>query len=512
MFILLGKAVIGKSTFGNLLIGGEYNSFKAGSEFRSYTLTTDVQSAVTTLSPQTLSGMGYRDIETKNIKVIDQPGMDDADIELPTHCNNLVKCLEELDAKTFATFLIVVNLKSDRFSDDSCLLLTLLSEMLLQASYPLFSKAIIVFTHADEVVRDVNDREELMQILKRKIRELEGWREMGEILLAVNERCIFVNGTSRDENYRSQVLKQLFDISICTLTLRFHGNNDFTSEYLQNKMGIRGGGIVKGEFYNLDYQFHRDRNLFWRDEYRGNSLETEVRDTLQTMIGFGEGVSAMVVLISLVNTLSAQMEELILNLPGCYIPEDEIEITVNNWWKQTCIVFKVPNERNAKLFVETNIGGNPRIKSLVEKVSHVWTWVAEDTRVDTCRKRMTEVCLAVRKKAAGRSFIKNTVISEIKGKMKAYRESEGQETQVVIFSREFHNIMAQGALNIIESGDSVFVKLGGILFKHTISIRSIRLILKNTRLSEEQIKLFKARYTNPNEKVSIEEVLRFLAN
>ena len=222
---------MGMSTLGNFLIGGSYNSFKTSDERHSYSTTRSVQSNETTLSPETVARMGFIENNAEiQIKVIDQSSMDDAEIDVAVHCGNLVKCLENLDVKTFATFLIVVNLELNRFSDDRCLLLTKLSELLSQASYGFFPHVIIVFTHADKVVGDVNNRAELIQLVKRKIEQrVQGWEELGEIFQAMNERCIFVNGTSRDVSNRSQILKELFELSKSTLTLRFHGNNDFTS-------------------------------------------------------------------------------------------------------------------------------------------------------------------------------------------------------------------------------------------------------------------------------------------
>ena len=67
--------------------------------------------------------------------------------------------------------------------------------------------------------------------------------------------------------------------------------------------------------------------------------------------------------------------------------------------------------------------------------------------------------------------------------------------------------MARGALVIMESRNSVFVRLGGIPFKHEILVRAIRLILNNTLLSEEQIRRFKEQYPDAQAKVSIDGVL-----
>ena len=153
VFILIGKSKAGKSTLGKLLLGD--NQFKVSDSKICVSTTKSVQSFEVKLSPGEVFGID----KSLNIKVVDQPGMDDTNIEPTTHCDNLVKCMSDLNVKTFPTFLLVINLESDRFLDDRCSLLTKLSFLLTQASYSLFSHTVVVFTQHDRVCDDISNRD-----------------------------------------------------------------------------------------------------------------------------------------------------------------------------------------------------------------------------------------------------------------------------------------------------------------------------------------------------------------
>ena len=51
-----------------------------------------MQSSEVILSPGKVFGI----VNSLNIKLIDQPGMDDTNIEPKSHCDNLVKCMSDL--------------------------------------------------------------------------------------------------------------------------------------------------------------------------------------------------------------------------------------------------------------------------------------------------------------------------------------------------------------------------------------------------------------------------------
>ena len=499
-YILIGKSKAGKSTLGNLILGKK--PFKMSVSKSGACTTRSVQSSEVTSSPGEIFGI----YKLLNIKLVDQPGMDDTNFEPTTHCNNLIKCMSDLNVKTFPTFLLVINLESERFLDDRCSLLTKLSFLLTQASYSLFSHTVVVFTHADRVCDDISNREMLMKNVNEKCLEI-GWGGLTEILEEVHQRCIFVNGIDPSPQVRSIFLRELFELSKSILQIRFHGNNDFTSEYLKKKLRIRNDRIVEEELYKLDYQFHPDRNLFWMEELRNLNMDEQIERALQSMVTLGEGISSMVVLISLFAPISKQMEELINELPTHYISESDPNFTqdVQKWWNYVFIVFKVSDDASGEKTVKENLKLNPIMKTLARKAKNRWTWIAEDTSVRMCRDRITDLCLRVRKEIGGKVFIKDTILSEVKEMMTKIDEN-AETTQETIHNQTFKQKMAQGGVNIDDK------KFWGMRAERQMSVGSMSLILRNTMLSKTDLERFREKYDNPTAKVSFEEVFQFLTH
>ena len=505
VFILIGKSKAGKSSLGNLLSGKKPFEVGAVRQCTADSKTRKVQSIGTTLRPGEVIGMNYDANNSLKINVIDQPGMDDASIEPKTHCSNLVSCLSKSSMKTFPTFLLVINLESNRFMDDNCSLLTKLSFLLTEASYSLFSHAVVVFTHADRVVDDVSNKERLMQIVTDKCKKA-GWGGLTEILEAVSQRCIFVNGTNTDPRYRSEILGELFELSKSTLQIRFHGNNDFTAEDLQNKLGIENPGILEEELYKLDYQFHPDRNLF---ERKYVNMSEQLQGAIQSMIALGEGISSMAVLINLSTPFSTQMNELINQLPTDYTPEDDPCIG-EQWWKHVFIVFEVYDDISGENTVKQNIKYNQLIRTLAGKANNRWTWVAEDTSVRKCRDRITEMCLQVRQDTGGKVFINGTVLKEFKEIMKQVPDTEMRT--IAIGDLNFQQRLARGAIHFVESNNTFVTKFLGITSKCKMPVGSMKQILRNTWLTKDELARFSNQYKDPKAKVSFDEVLHFLAD
>ena len=511
VFIMIGNTRAGKSTLGNLLLGQK--SFKVLQGKVSFATTTLVTTAEVEIDAGTVLGMNLKKSNVLRIKVIDQPGIDDTNFDIQDHCKNLIKCMLEVDVKTFPTFLIVINLLIDNLSDDSSLLLNQLSESLTQSSYSLFSHAVVVFTHFDKLECDINDIDALKQIVMGKCQH-KHWRELRDILDAVDNRCMFVDGTNPDALNRNRILRELFILSKSILSIRFHGNNYFTSDFLKRKLGVYEDQVVEEELYKFDYQFPQDLNLFWRDEMRDLNLDQQIEKALISMVALGEGVSSVVILVSLLKSLSTQMEALIYDLPSHYLDEDELQLDERkkDWWNHVFFVFEVPSEEGGRESVETNLTRNRRLKTLVEKGSKKWTWIAEDTPQWKCRDRIAKTCLVVRKQIGGKVFIQDTVIKELDKIRKDADRYKGENTQITQYGGAFHDKMAKGAINFIKSDNIIIMKFGGIFIRHKISIRSMRMILRNTMLSNDEMKRFKERYKDPKAKVTIGEILEFLAN
>ena len=478
VFILIGKSRAGKSTVGNLLLGNE--QFKVSESVGCYSTTTAVNSGETTFPNGILGGDYIADIRIK-IKVIDQPGMDDTNIGPKTHCENLVKCLNDLNVKTFPTFLLVINLKSDRFLDDNCSLLTKLSFLLTQASYSLFPNTTIVFTHADRVCDDITDKDKLMRIVHEKCQNVVGWKGLTEILEAIDHRCIFADGTNTNTDTRYDLIRNLFEISRSILQIRFHGNNDFTSEHLKRKLGIDGDGIVEEKLNRLHYQFHPDINLFWMEELKNLNVSEQIEKAIQSMVALGEGISSMVVLINLSSPFSSQMEELIYQLPTHYVPEGpQYDQEVEEWWNHVFIVFEVSSDIKGEATVKENLKYNGKLKILADKTNNRWTWIAEDTSQRDCRDRITEMCLRTRKEFGGKVFIQGTVIKELKEMIK-HIPAKSKDTRVAMYDLTFEQKMAQGAINFtVDSENKILAKFWGMSLKSQVSVRFMRLVLRNT--------------------------------
>ena len=102
------------------------------------------------------------------------------------------------------------------------------------------------------------------------------------------------------------------------------------------------------------------------------------------------------------------------------------------------------------------------------------------------------------------------MIRELKASIEKARSYEGN-TDVVLFNPEFCEKLAKGAIRILGPSDSIVMKLGSTPLENKISVSSMRMILRGTMLSEQDIQRFSVKYRNPHEKVSIKEVLYFLA-
>ena len=507
VFILIGKAGGGKSSLGNRLLGREI--FPVSQERNSYSTTTKLKSDETELAPGTVSGMNFDERNLLRIRVFDQPGMDDAIFKLREHCDNLIKCMKEIHVKTFPTFLIVINLSLNHIVEDNCLLLAQLSESLMQASYSLFSHAVVVFTHIDQLDPLINSTEALMEFVRQKFQR-NTWAALEDILDAVNNRCIFVDTTNTDALYRNRLLRDLFLLSKCTLQIRFHGNNSFSSDFLKQKLGILGNGVVEEELYKFDYQFHSDLNVFRRDALR--NLDQQIERALISLIALGEGVSSIVILVSLENSLSQQMEKLIYELPSCYISENNrlLDSILREWWDHVFIVFKVPSEASGKATVERNLSMNPKVRSLLEKGSKKCIWIAKDTSVRICRDRITQTCLMVRKQTGGKVFIENTVAADLRRVRDDIDISGGGNARQTQINPTLLRRTKNCAIHFIESGNSTVLKFGEMTIRDEISISSLRIALRNMILTEEEMKRFRERYQVPEARVSILEILEFL--
>ncbi|KAI6657212.1 hypothetical protein LOD99_11188 [Oopsacas minuta] len=210
-FILIGQLANGKSTLGNLILGGGVNTpFKIHAHLKRSCYTRGTQTSETMIKSSLIYGNKFPE-EDIRIQVVDQPGLGDPRYSLERYSQFLITCLKESNAEISTTFIITIKISSVKLDNETVSALFDLSYLLGQFHYNFFSNAIIVFTHIDEIrLRDGNKN--IDQIIT-DITENEQWIRLTEILQRVNNRYMCVNAMNREPGYREEILQKLFELS-----------------------------------------------------------------------------------------------------------------------------------------------------------------------------------------------------------------------------------------------------------------------------------------------------------
>ena len=153
-FILIGKGSGGKSTLGNLLLGN--GLFEEHEKVDAFLLTHKVQSGDCSIESCEVYDLNGFPNEMLNFQVLDQPGLNSHDFTQEHDCTFLKQCIAEAKAEMTASFLIVISLNSKYFNSEELLTILNFAEILSDSAYSFFANAIVVFTHGDEVVCEMN--------------------------------------------------------------------------------------------------------------------------------------------------------------------------------------------------------------------------------------------------------------------------------------------------------------------------------------------------------------------
>ena len=267
--------------------------------------------------------------------------------------------------------------------------------------------------------------------------------------------------------------------------------------------------MVEEELYKLDYQFQPDLDLSRRE----CALDQRIERALSRMFPIGEGVSS-VAFVSVLKSFNKQMEKLIYDLPKYFHHGDFLQPVpfLNGWWSNVFILFQVPDEASGKDTVEEILMLHPKIRRFVVNGNTEWTWIAKDTPVRMCTDRITGMCLKVKEQIGGKVFIENIVLRNLRKIIEGVERYTNEDTERSQNDSGFQRKIAKSGINFIQSDDEIMLKFGDIPVRNEISILSMRIILRNSILTKEEIERFREHYKNPNAKVSIREVLDFLTN
>ena len=255
------------------------------------------------------------------------------------------------------------------------------------------------------------NKENLEGILKKKLQK-EEFAGIQDLMDLVDDRHVFINGTDSSELTRYAILKTLFELSRCSLTVYINGNNGFRGNEL--KQMLEEDPDDKNVYfqkkllrYDLDYHFNPDLNLFRKFETK--LLDKGIVDALYNLRGISTGIETMVLLISIEEMFNREIYNLIINLPNTSMLGEEFR---SNFWDYGCILFKVANDKEN--FVKKNVEKNKMLKEIVAKVNYRYGWVTSETTEDECSKRILELVKKVKFESEGKAYTDNFILADMR--------------------------------------------------------------------------------------------------
>ena len=500
-FILIGQACDGKSTLGNLMVGGsEQVPFPTHAEREAAGLTREPTGNFAELNRKAIFEEDEKESPLR-IHVVDQPGLSDPNFSLQDHTKNMITCIKHSYIEMSETFLIVINLNADYIPQSAFEDILQLEDLMAKSSYKFFGNATIVFTHADLLLESEEfEGKCLEEILKEKLKDSR-WEYLKILLERVENRCIFINGKDMSENNRKRILRDLFFLTKPVLRIIFHGNNHFTCAEMQKKLrGANGNFSITEDKYRLECNFSPDIDLFNNTSNTFLGLEEGLVEASRKLRHVSQGISVMVILISLTEPFILDMENFINKIPTSYQLSEEFN---NDFWKYSLVIFKiglVQDKQSAIEFIKRNVANNPSLNRILAQANGRYTWVETNLQVPPFA-RIIEQCLEIKKSCEGRDFINRSVIHELN---QLRKELKPPAPDVPNHERLRKQAGAQYNPEINKILTRTLVLNNGFL-----SGRLVRFYMKtmNPNISEA---LVRKMFPNEDEKVSNEEFIRRL--
>ena len=406
-FVLIGNLNNGKSTFGNLILGGGLDTpFKVHITSKEQCCTRQTAVLEATIKSSSIYGDKVPE-EDIRIQVIDQPGFGDPTFSLETYGNFLMDCLKKSNAEMSTTFLITIKMGTDGFTEKMASNLFKMAYFMSKFRYNFFTNAMVVFTHIDQLPFP-DEIEVNTDTLEGKLSELmadKEWGELSEVLQRVDNRHMFVNATNREPGYREKILQTLFEISKPVIKAIFHGNHNFSGNEMRSIIQDNNEPISHPKCH-LQCAFSED---FQTSECL--NLEAEVISSLNRMKQVGHGISVVIVLINLHKYISEETLRLISALPGDYQFGEDHEA---DFWKYVFIVFKLSAGLDPAGFIDKHVAACDRFREIFDKMEKRHTWITDDMTRDECVNRILGVCQSIKQRNEGKEYINAEIVSNMK--------------------------------------------------------------------------------------------------
>ena len=463
-FVLIGSLNNGKSTFGNLLVGGGLDTpFKVHIKAEKQCLTRQTEVSEATVKSSSIYGDKLPE-EDIHIQVIDQPGFGDPTFSLETYSKFLIDCLKNSNAEMSTTFLITIKMSSAGFIEKTVSSLFEMAYFMSKFKYNFFNNAMIIFTHIDEI-QCTDGIEVNTDSLEGKLSELmvnNEWRELTEVLQRVDNRYMFVNARNREPGYREKILQTLFEISKPVIKAIFHGNNNFMSAEMRK--------IIQGSNESISHPKCHLKCTFSEDFQTSEclNLEAEVISSLNRMKQVGHGISVVIILINLHKYISKQTLNLINALPGDYQFGEDNEA---EFWKYVFIVFKLSEDQDPSEFIDRHVASCERFREIFERIDRRHTWVTDDMTRDECVNRILGVSQSIKQKNEGKEYINAEIISNMEKTISKMKfgpppkvQREGATNLPARPPNTYSQMFSDAGLSFLKSGLILFVSGGDLSF------------------------------------------------
>lgn len=270
---------------------------------------------------------------------------------------------------------------------------------------------------------------------------------------------------------------------------------------MQKKLrGANGNFSITEDKYRLECNFSPDIDLFNNTSNTFLGLEEGLVEASRKLRHVSQGISVMVILISLTEPFILDMENFINKIPTSYQLSEEFN---NDFWKYSLVIFKiglVQDKQSAIEFIKRNVANNPSLNRILAQANGRYTWVETNLQVPPFA-RIIEQCLEIKKSCEGRDFINRSVIHELN---QLRKELKPPAPDVPNHERLRKQAGAQYNPEINKILTRTLVLNNGFL-----SGRLVRFYMKtmNPNISEA---LVRKMFPNEDEKVSNEEFIRRL--